>query len=103
MYRSKLQIRIEILCTLASNGPMKLILLRDKLELNETHLIQHLMSLKNQSLVKKQNLGEDKIFYAITERGLTVLRVINPIVKEAHKIQLRDFEAISKVLSSAGY
>ena len=103
MYRSKLQICIEILCTLASNGRMNLISLRNKVELDKVHLIQHLRLLKNRGLVEKQNLGENKIFYAVTERGLTVLRVVGPIIKEAHKIQMRNLVAISSVLSGAGY
>ena len=103
MYRSKLQICIEILCTLASNGPMNLTSLRNKVELDKTQLEPHLKLLKNRGLIKKQILGANKIFYAVTERGLTVIKVITPIIKEAHKIQMRDLEAISTVLSGAGY
>ena len=82
---------------------MNLISLRNKIELDKTHLKPHLKLLKNRGLIKKQILGENKIFYAVTERGLTVIKVISPIIKEAHKIQMRDLEAISTVLSGAGY
>ena len=82
---------------------MKLTRLSAKVELNRTHLEQHLRLLTNNGLVEKQNLGENKIFYVVTERGLKVLKVISPIIKEAHRIQVRDFEAITTALSGAGY
>lgn len=103
MYRSKLQICTEIICILASNGPMKLDWLSTKVELNKTHLENHLRLLMNSGLVEKQNLGKNKVFYVATERGLIVLKVISPLIKEAHKIQVRDFEAITNALSGAGY
>ena len=102
-YRSKLMICIEILCTLASNGPMKLTQLIHKVELDEFRLISHLRLLKNRGLVEKQNVDENNIFFVVTERGSTVLKVINPIIKEAHKIQMHDLEVISSTLSGAGY
>ena len=102
-YRSKLMICIEILCTLASSGPMKLTQLTHKVEMDKFHLLPHLRLLENRGLVEKQNVDENKIFYFVTERGLTVLKVINPIIKEAHKIQMRDLEVISSTLSGAGY
>ena len=103
VYRSKLQICIEILCALASNGAMNLMWLRTTVELEKTHLIQHLKLLTNHNLVEKQNLGTNNGVYVVTKRGLTVLKVVSPIIKEAHKIQLRDFKAISGVLTVAGY
>jgi hypothetical protein len=39
----------------------------------------------------------------VTERGLKVLKVVSPLIKEAHKLEMRNFEAISSVLSGAGY
>lgn len=102
-YRSKLMICIDILCTLVSNGPMKFIQLSHKVELDTIRLIPHLNLLINRSLVEQQNLGENEIFYVITGRGLKVLKVISPIIREAHKLQMRDFESISNTLSEAGY
>ena len=76
---------------MASNGPMKLTPLTAKVELNETRLRQHLRLLKNRNLVERQNLGENQIFYVATERGLTVLKTIGPIIKEARRIQALQF------------
>jgi len=91
MHRSKLSICVEVLSILASRGPMKLTQLMTKVELNKTCLRQHLRLMKKRNLVERQNLGENKIFYVVTERGLEVLRVIGPIIKEARKIQALQF------------
>lgn len=102
-YRSKLMICIDVLCTLVSNGPMKFIQLSHKVELDTLRLIPHLRLLIDRGLVEQQNWGENEIVYVITERGLKVLKVINPIIREAHKLQMRNFETISNTLSEAGY
>jgi len=102
-YKSKLMICTEVLCTLVSNGPMKLTQLRDKFEMDESRLKPHLRLLWNRGLVEEENFGDNNIYYVVTERGLKVLKVISPIIREAHKINVRDFEAISSVLSGAGY
>ncbi len=102
-YRSKLILCIEILCTLASKGSMNLTQLTHKVEMDKARLIPHLKLLHNRGLVEKQHQGEHKIFYSITERGLKVLKVVNPIIREAHKIQIHNLEVISSTLSGAGY
>lgn len=92
MRRSKLERYFDILEILAqahnfgSQGPLKLIQLVHKTCLNQGVLKQHLDFLIQQNLVEEQNLGEDKIFYDITERGLMVLYVVAPIIEEARKI-----------------
>ena len=102
--KSKLMICIEVLCTLVSNGrPMTLTQLLDKLEMDECRLKPHLRLLWNRGLVEEENSGDNKIYYVVTERGLKVLNVISPIIREAHKIQMREFELISNTLSGAGY
>ena len=102
-YRSRLVICIELLCTLASKGSMTLTQLTHNVEVDKTRLIPHLKMLHNRGLIEKQNLGEHKIFYTVTERGLKVLKVVSPLIKEAHKIQIRNLEVISTTLSGAGY
>jgi predicted transcriptional regulator len=103
LYRSKLMVCIDILCTLVSNGPMKFIHLSHKVELDTIRLIPHLRLLIDRGLVEQQNWGENEIVYVVTERGLKVLKVVNPLIKEAHKLQMRNFETISNTLSEAGY
>jgi predicted transcriptional regulator len=70
---------------------MKLTQLMAKVELNKTLMRQHLTLLKKRNLVERQNLGENKIFYVVTERGLKVLKVIGPIIKEERKMQALQF------------
>jgi predicted transcriptional regulator len=103
LHRSKLMICIDILCALVSNGPMKFTHLSHKVELDTIRLIPHLRLLIDRGLVEQQNWGENEIVYVVTERGLKVLKVVNPLIKEAHKLQTRDFETISNTLSEAGY
>ena len=102
-HRSKLMICVEVLCTLASSGPLKLSQLRDRLEMDECRLEPHLRLLWDRGLVEEENFGDESNYYVVTERGLTVLKVVSPIIKEAHKIQIRDLESLSDKLSVAGY
>ena len=99
MYRSKLQTCIEILCTLASNGPMKLTQMTHKVELDKTRLIPYLSFLYDRGLVGEQNLDENEKAYFVTERGVSVLKVVSPLIREAQRIKVRNFEAISSALS----
>jgi len=92
MRRSKLERYVDILEILArarnfaSQELMDLTQLTRKTSLSKNTLKQHLTSLIQQNLIEEQNLGKDKIFYAITERGLRVLYVVVPIIEEARKI-----------------
>jgi len=90
--RSKLEMYVDILEILArarnfaSKGQMELTQLVHKIGLSRRVLKERLNFLIQQNLVEEQNLGEGKIFYAITERGLKVLYVVVPIMEEARKI-----------------
>ena len=92
MRRSKLEMYVDVLEILArarnfaSQRPMELTHLRRKTGLSQRVLKQRLNFLIQQNLVEEQNLSKDKIFYAITERGLKVLYVVVPIIEEARKI-----------------
>lgn len=83
---SKLEMNLAILKILASRGPMELPQLALKTDLSQNVLKQHLDFLIPQNLVEEQNLGKDKPFYVITERGLRVLKIIVPIIEEARRI-----------------
>ena len=49
------------------------------------------MLLKKQNLIERQNFGEGEIFYVLTEKGTTVLKVINPMIREAKKLEALQF------------
>ena len=85
MRRSKLEIHIDILKILASQGPKKLTQLVHKTNLNQSVLEQHLDFLIQQNLVEEQNFGKDEIFYAITGRGQRVLNIVVPMIEGALK------------------
>ena len=100
MYKSKLNRYIEILCALVSHGPLKFTQLTGKVELDKPHLKQVLSFLYDRCLVGEQNLDEEEKTYFVTDRGMSVLKVIAPLVREAHRIQMRNFEATSTALSA---
>lgn len=97
--KSKLQICVEILCSLASNGPMNLTQIGHEVELDNSFLVGHLGFLYDRGLVGEQNLDEDEKDYFVTERGLSVLKVMGPLVREAQKIEVHNLERISSALS----
>ena len=84
--KSKLEINLDILKILASQGPIEPTQLTYKTDLNQNVLRQHLDFLVQQNLVEEQRFGKTEVFYVITERGLRVLNVVVPIVAEARKI-----------------
>lgn len=78
---------------------MKLTQISHEVKLDKSSLLEYLNFLIDRSLAKKQYIGESENSYVMTERGLSVLQVIGPMVKEAHRIEMRNFEAISSALS----
>jgi len=91
---------IEILCALVSHGPLKLAQLKDKVELDKPALVDVLNFLYEHCLVGEQNLDEAQKDYFVTERGISVLKVVAPLIREAHKIQMQNFEITSNALST---
>jgi len=96
MRRSKLEMHIDILKALARHGPLKLTHIMYKANANCSVLKQYLDFLIQHNLVEEQTLHKKRrkttVVYAITERGLTVLkyfREINSvlqIIEDAQKI-----------------
>ena len=101
--KSKLVMCIEILCTLVSRGPMKITQLLDRFEIDKVRLEAHLRLLWDRGLIEEEQFDDNQTYYLVTPRGKTVLKVVGPILKEAHKIQMREYDAISNTLSGAGY
>jgi len=90
--RSKLEMHIDILKVLARQGPLKLTHIMYKANVNCNVLGQYLDFLIQQNLVEKQTLNKKRVVYAITERGLDVLKYFRqlksalPTTEEARKI-----------------
>jgi len=80
---------IDILKVLARRGPLKLTHIMYKANVNCSVLKQYLDFLIQQNLVEEQTLGKKRVVYAITDRGLTVLKYFRelksvlPIIEEA--------------------
>ncbi len=101
--KSKLVMCIEILCTLVSKGPMKLCQLLDQFAIDQTRLSAHLRLLWDRGLIEEETFDDKQTYYLVTPRGKTVLKVVGPILKEAHKIQIREYNYLSNTLEGAGY
>ncbi|HEX9260901.1 MAG TPA: winged helix-turn-helix domain-containing protein [Candidatus Bathyarchaeia archaeon] len=89
MRRSKLEMYIDILKVLAQRGPLKLTHVMYKANVNCSVLKEYLDFLTKQSLVEERTIGKRRVVYAITQRGITVLKYFRelkevlPIVEEA--------------------
>ncbi|MDG6222593.1 MAG: MarR family transcriptional regulator [Candidatus Bathyarchaeota archaeon] len=101
--KSKLVMCIEILCNLVSKGPMKLSQLQDQMEIDQARLTAHLRLLWDRGLIEEEQFDDDQIYYLVTQRGKTVLKVVSPILKEAHKIQMQEYHYLTNTLEGAGY
>jgi len=96
MRRSKLEMHVDILKVLARHGPLKLTHIMYKANVNCSVLRQYLDFLIQHNLIEEQTLHKKRrkirVVYAITERGLTVLKYFRelntalPIIEKSHKI-----------------
>jgi predicted transcriptional regulator len=89
MRRSKLEMYIDILRVLAHRGPLKLTHIMYKANVNCSVLKEYLDFLLKQNLVEERTIGKRRVVYAVTQRGITVLKYFRelkqvlPIVEEA--------------------
>jgi predicted transcriptional regulator len=79
MRRSKLESYIDILNILAHNGQLKLTYLVAKSNFNCKILVEQLDFLIKNSLVDKKILGKDSADFAITAKGINVLKYFGKI------------------------
>jgi predicted transcriptional regulator len=88
MRRSKLEMYVDILKVLVHWGPLKLTHIMYKVNVNCSVLNEYLGSLIKQRLVEAKILFRERKVYAITQRGVTVLKYFKelrgglPIVEE---------------------
>jgi predicted transcriptional regulator len=87
--RSKLELYVDILRVLAQRGPLKVTHIMYKANVNCSVLKEDLDFLLKQSLVEERTVGKQTVVFAITQRGITVLKYFKelkqvlPIVEEA--------------------
>jgi len=88
MRRSKLEMYIDILKVLAHKGPLKLTHIMYKANVNCSVLKEYLDFLIEQELVEEKTVGKKRIVYAVTEKGLKVLKyfrelkVMLPVIED---------------------
>ena len=88
MRRSKLEMYVDILKVLALRGPLKLTHIMYKANVNCSVLSEYLEFLLKQGLVEERHVKKNRIVYAVTQNGLTVLKSFRelsqalPIVEE---------------------
>jgi predicted transcriptional regulator len=91
MRRSKLEINIDILKVLAQRGPLKLTHVMYKANVNCSVLKEYIDFLTQQELIEERTLKKDRIVYAVTEKGLEVLKyfrelkIMLPVTDEERK------------------
>lgn len=89
MRRSKLEMYVDILSVLAHRGPLKLTHVMYKANVNCSILKEYFDFLMKQGLVEERAIGKRRVVYAVTQRGITVLKQFKelkevlPIVEEA--------------------
>jgi len=80
---------VDILSVLAHKGPLKLTHVMYKANVNCSVLKEYLDFLIKQGLVEERAAGKQRMVYAVTQRGITVLKYFKelkqvlPIVEEA--------------------
>jgi predicted transcriptional regulator len=97
MRRSKLEMYIDILKVLAQRGPLKLTHIMYKANVNCSVLKENLDFLIAQNLVEERTIGKRRTVFAVTKRGITVLKYFHelkqvlPIVEEPQNQALLPF------------
>jgi len=91
MRRSKLEMYVDILKVLSHRGPLKLTHIMYKANVNCSVLKQYLDFLIQQTLVEERTIGKKRTVYAITQRGITVLKhfrelkTVLPLIEEDNR------------------
>jgi predicted transcriptional regulator len=79
MRRSKLEMYIDVLSVLSFKGPLKITHIMYKSNVNCKLLKEQLEFLMKNGLVEERILKKEKVVYAITQRGTTVLKSFREI------------------------
>ena len=74
MRRSKLEMYVAVLQVISKKGPLKFTHIMYKANLNCQVLTEYLDYLMKQGLVQKQTFHGNRVFYRLTERGITIIK-----------------------------
>jgi len=81
MRRSKLEMNVDILKVLAHTGPLKITHIMNKTNVNYITVEKYLGFLIKQGLVEKRTLKKRSEVFAVTERGIKVLRYFRELTQ----------------------
>ncbi len=87
MRRSKLEMHVDILRVLAHKGPLQISHLLSEASINYNVLKEHLGFLISQGLVAEIEVDKNRIVYANTERGTSVIRFFGQLDKSLPETQ----------------
>ncbi len=79
MRRSNIEMYVDILKVLAQRGPLKLTHVMYKANMNCKLVTEYLGILKKQGLVEEKKVGRNNIVYAVTSRGISVLKTFKEL------------------------
>jgi predicted transcriptional regulator len=86
--RSRLEMYLSVLSVLARQGPLRLTHIMYEANVNCSVLCEYLRFLVEKELVEERSVGKNRAVFAVTERGVTVLKYfvelkrVLPIVEE---------------------
>ena len=87
MRRSKMERHVDILNVLVHSGPLKLTHIMYKTNFNGNILKEYLDFLIKQGLVEELTVKKRGIVFAVTQRGMTVLRHFQELTQEIYVMQ----------------
>jgi predicted transcriptional regulator len=87
MRRSKLERYVAILAVLAHMGPLKLTHIMYKSNFNGSILKEYLDFLIKQGLVEERTIKKNHAVFAVTQRGVTVLKHFQELTQEISAIE----------------
>ncbi len=70
---------VDILLVLSQRGPLKLTHIMYKANVNCSVLTEYLDFLLKQGLVEERTVGKNRVVYAITQQGITVLKAFREL------------------------
>jgi len=82
--RSKLERYVDILDVLVHKGPLKLTHIMYKSNFNSNVLKEYLDFLIKQGLVEERTVKKRYTFFAVTQRGISVLRHFQELTQEIY-------------------
>jgi len=65
--------------------------------------MEYLGFLCDRGLVGEQSLGDEERVYFVTDKGLSVIKVMGPMVREAQRLEVRNLERISSALATTKF